>query len=242
MNILVLNPGGNSLKADLIQCHAGQRYAFEGKQLFSVAIEDIGKNPQLSILQNKKKTATQPAHAGNYEQAAAGLLRWWAHSLHQNQLPPLSEVDAIGIRVVHGAREFSQPARIDSDVISKIVALEKLAPLHNKSSVEILKPVQDQFPNVPAYAVFDTAFHRTIPEYASTYGIPQTLAEKHQIRRYGFHGISHRYLLERYAYLAGKPPAQCNIVSTHLESGCLSQLSGWENPSITQWDSRPSKV
>jgi len=75
-------------------------------------------------------------------------------------------------------------------------------------------------PNVPLYAVFDTAFHRTIPEHASRYALPPDLADKHQIRRYGFHGISHRYLVERYAHLVGKTPTACNVVSLHLESGC----------------------
>jgi len=75
-------------------------------------------------------------------------------------------------------------------------------------------------PNVPLYAVFDTAFHRTIPEHASRYALPPDLADKHQIRRYGFHGISHRYLVERYAHLVDKTPTACNVVSLHLESGC----------------------
>jgi len=75
-------------------------------------------------------------------------------------------------------------------------------------------------PNVPLYAVFDTAFHRTIPEHASRYALPPDLADKHQIRRYGFHGIYHRYLVERYAHLVGKTPTACNVVSLHLESGC----------------------
>jgi acetate kinase len=218
MNILVLNPGGNSLKAELVPCQAGQRYAFESQSQLSVTIEDIGKNPQLSILQNKKKTASEAVPAESYEQAAISLLKWWTR--RQDQLPQLSKVDAIGIRVVHGGRDFLQPARIDASVIAKIASLEKLAPLHNKSSLQILDPLQARFPSLPIYAVFDTTFHATIPEYAASYGIPRTLAEKHQIRRYGFHGISHRYLLERYAHLAGKTPEECNIVSTHLESGC----------------------
>jgi acetate kinase len=73
---------------------------------------------------------------------------------------------------------------------------------------------------MPIYGIFDTSFHRTIPEYASAYAIPVELAKRHEIRRYGFHGISHRYLLERYAHLVGRDPEDCNIVSMHLESGC----------------------
>jgi acetate kinase len=92
--------------------------------------------------------------------------------------------------------------------------------LHNKSSIEVLPPLREKLRGLRIYGVFDTAFHRTIPEHAALYAIPLDLAKRHQIRRYGFHGISHRYLLERYAFLAGKEPNECNIVSTHLESRC----------------------
>ncbi|MGA9463516.1 MAG: acetate/propionate family kinase [Terracidiphilus sp.] len=103
---------------------------------------------------------------------------------------------------------------------SSCIEFEKLAPLHNKSSIEVLQSIRTKLPGVPIYAVFDTSFHRTMPEYASRYAIDWELAERYGIRRYGFHGISHRYLLERYAPLAGKLPTNCNIVSMHLESGC----------------------
>ncbi|WP_058185612.1 acetate/propionate family kinase [Terracidiphilus gabretensis] len=220
MNVLTLNPGGNSLKADFIACHNAQRYAFEGKSRLSVSIEDIGKSPQLSIMQDKKKAATETIPAESYSQAMSSLLKWWKNQSRNNDFPQMSDVDVIAVRVVHGAHEFTKPALINSHVKARIVEFEKLAPLHNKSSIEILEPAEHQFSRVPMFAVFDTAFHRTMPDYASLYGIPTELAEKHQIRRYGFHGISHRYLLERYAFLAGKKPEQCNIVSTHLESGC----------------------
>jgi acetate kinase len=90
---------------------------------------------------------------------------------------------------------------IDTNVEKKIVAFEALAPLHNKSSVEVLAPLRQRLRNIAIYGVFETAFRRTIPEYASRYALSPELADKHQILRYGFHGISHRYLLERYAHL-----------------------------------------
>ncbi|HEY9127679.1 MAG TPA: hypothetical protein VIM62_11165, partial [Acidobacteriaceae bacterium] len=176
MNVLVLNPGGNSLKASLVQCSRDQRYAFEGQTRFSVAVEDIGKDPKLSVFQDKKKTATESIAAQDYKQAAEQQLDWWSQHTDDRQLPKLSESEAIGIRVVHGAREFLRPALMDDHVISRIEAYEKLAPLHNKSSIEILAPVQERLPTAPVYAVFDTAFHHTIPEHASVYAIPATLA------------------------------------------------------------------
>ena len=221
MNILVLNPGGNSLKTDFVRCSPGQQHAFEGQAEMTLRIEDIGKNAKLTILHVKSQTThAAPVAAESYEEAAAQALKWWTDHAEEHSLPKQSEVDAIGIRVVHGAHEFTKPALVDSLVISRIIAFESLAPLHNKSSIEILKPIRSCFSTVPIYAVFDTAFHNTIPEHAFTYAIPPELAHKHKIRRYGFHGISHRYLLERFAYLAGKFPEDCNVITTHLESGC----------------------
>lgn len=221
MKILTLNPGGNSLKAEVVECCIGQRYAFEGQTLLRVSIEGIGKTPEIAILRGKEKTTVEAIPAESYEQAATSFLRWWENQTKFDpRVPRLSDVKAIAVRVVHGARDFNQPTLIDQHVVDKIVRLEKLAPLHNKSSIEVLGPICHQFSKMPVYAIFDTAFHRTIPDRASLYAIPLDLAERHQVRRYGFHGISHRYLLERYAHLVGKDPADCNIVSMHLESGC----------------------
>ncbi len=220
MNILVINPGGNSLKAQLVRCRVGQQHAFGGQELLSVSIEGIGKEPELAVMQDKKKVATEPIEAKDFQQATANCFKWWKARPRRDQVPPLSNVDVIAVRVVHGGQEFEKPALIDWPVIEKIVEFEKLAPLHNKSSVDVLEPIRRSLPGTPIYAVFDTAFHRSMPDYASTYPIPIGLAERHQIRRYGFHGISHRYLLDRYAHLAGREPSECNIVSMHLESGC----------------------
>ena len=217
MKILSLNPGGNSLKAEIVECHVGQRYAFEGRALLSVSIEGIGKASEISLLDNKKKIATEPISAASYEEGTASLFRWWES---RTDLPQKSAIDAVAVRVVHGARDFDRPALVDQQIIDKIEQFEKLAPLHNKSSVEVLGALVGRLPGVPVYAIFDTAFHRTIPDRASRYAIPLEVADRHQIRRYGFHGISHRYLLERYAHLSGANPVDCNIVSMHLESGC----------------------
>ncbi|HTB96883.1 MAG TPA: acetate/propionate family kinase [Terracidiphilus sp.] len=219
MNIFVLNPGGNSLKADLIRCDAHQRHAFEGHELLSLSVEGIGKEPILSQLEKKKPIAREPIKAGDYTDAAASLFKWYEEHNGHN-LPALEDFNAVAIRVVHGGTEFHQPALMDAAVERKIAELEKLAPLHNKSSIEVVGPVRSKLPSTPICGVFDTAFHRTIPDFASNYAIPQELAARHHILRYGFHGISHRYLLERYAYLVGKQPEQCSIVTMHLESGC----------------------
>lgn len=219
MNILILNPGGNSLKAEIVVCQPHQQHAFDGTKLISVIIEGIGKEPMLSKYHGRKTVSSELIAARDYGQAGDSLFEW-LHRPHDEDLPQLEEIDCAGIRVVHGGLHFSAPALIDAEVERVIAELEKLAPLHNKSSLEVLAPLRKQLRDVPVYGVFDTAFHRTIPDHAALYAIPPELAGKHHIRRYGFHGISHRYLLHRYAQLAGKPVDLCTIITMHLESGC----------------------
>jgi acetate kinase len=219
MKVLVLNPGGNSLKVEIVSCQKTQRHAFEGKGLLSVGIEGIGNDATLSLYEGKKTVHTKAIKAADYGDAVSSLFRW-LESTGGDSFGGIDTLECIGLRVVHGGMNFNSPALIDAKVEEQIIALEKLAPLHNKSSIEVLPPLRNRLKGVPIYGVFDTAFHRTIPEHAALYAIPPNLTEKYQIRRYGFHGISHRYLLERYAFLAGKEPGECNIVSTHLESGC----------------------
>src|ERR1700677_1765833 len=141
MNILFLNPGGNSLKAELVRCDPQQRHAFEGTKLLSASIEGIGKKPALSRLEKKKVVSSEPIAASNYAQATESFLEWY-EELAKSDLPALVEMDAVAVRVVHGGQDFDKPALIDTAVERKIVELEKLAPLHNKSSVEILEPVR----------------------------------------------------------------------------------------------------
>jgi acetate kinase len=123
--------------------------------------------------------------------------------------------------VVHGGAEFTSPVRIDDRVVEKIDALGELAPLHNPPAVSGIRAAQKILgAAVPMVAVFDTSFHHTIPERATTYAIPYELSQKHKIRRYGFHGLAHQYDIARYAELNGKPVAQVRAVTLHLGNGC----------------------
>ena len=219
MNVLVFNPGGNSLKAEIVSCDARQRYAFEGTQRISVIVEGIGKQPKLARFRGKEQEPGEAIEAKSYAQAAESILRWFAEHAGSD-IPHPKDIDCVGLRVVHGGDRFSAPAVITGEVEQQIRDLEKLAPLHNKSAVELIGPLQRAFEQAPIYAIFDTAFHRTIPEHVRLYAIPLELSKKHAIRRYGFHGISHRYMMERYAHLVGKQPHEINLVTMHLESGC----------------------
>jgi len=121
--------------------------------------------------------------------------------------------------VVHGGDRFTAPMRIDDEVIAGIEALKELAPLHNQPAVSVIRASRNKL-GIPMVAVFDTVFHRTIPDRAKFYAIPPDLAERHKIYRYGFHGISHQYLTQRYAQIVGKFNESVNIITLHLESGC----------------------
>jgi acetate kinase len=216
MNVLVMNPGGNSLKAEVVSCSPTQTFAFEGKKIVSVILEGIGKAPCLSVMEGKKISATEPMQAKDYSEAATSLFSWLKEKRH---IVP-REIHRVGIRVVHGGRLFPEATKITPEVEHEIHNFERLAPLHNKSSLELIEPIRRILGETPLYAVFDTAFHRSIPDVASLYAIPGELAQKHNIRRFGFHGTSHRYMLERAAWLLGKTPQEVNLVTMHLESGC----------------------
>jgi acetate kinase len=212
VNVLVMNPGGNSLKVEVVSCSLTQQFASDGTKLASVILEGIGKKPCLSVLQGKQVTRTEDIQAKDYGEAAASILSW----LEEKE----QDIHCVGIRVVHGGRHFTEAVKINSQVEREIQDFERLAPLHNKSSLELIEPVRNRLSDIPLYAVFDTAFHRTIPDVASLYAIPSALAEKHGIRRFGFHGTSHRYMVERAAHLLGKRPQEIKLVTMHLESGC----------------------
>jgi acetate kinase len=211
-----MNPGGNSLKAEVIFCSPTQTHAFEGEKRVSVILEGIGKDPCLSVMDGKKISHTQQIQAKDYGEAAENLFSW----LKEKQQIAAKDIERAGIRVVHGGRHFSEATKITPEVEREIRNFERLAPLHNKSSLELIEPIRRALGETPLYAVFDTTFHRTIPDVASLYAIPSELAQKHNIRRFGFHGTSHRYMLERAAYLLGKTPQEINLVTMHLESGC----------------------
>jgi acetate kinase len=130
------------------------------------------------------------------------------------------DVKGVGHRVVHGGEEFSSSTLIDEKVLSSIEKYSVLAPLHNPPSLEGIRACTGIFKGVPQVAVFDTAFHQTMPEYAFVYGIPYEFYEKYGIRRYGFHGTSHRYVASKAADVLSMPLSDVNIITVHLGNGC----------------------
>ena len=147
----------------------------------------------------------------------------WAGEAH---LEPLADflrgcgpVDAVGHRVVHGGPRYSGPARLDDEVVGYLASISHLAPLHNPRALAGVRSVGELLPGVPAVACFDTTFHATLPPAARTYAVPREWNERWQLRRYGFHGLSHAHAVRRGAELAGRPAAELRIVSAHLGAG-----------------------
>ncbi|MEW9110253.1 acetate kinase [Cytobacillus gottheilii] len=131
----------------------------------------------------------------------------------------LDEIEGIGHRVVHGGEEFPDSALITEEVLAKISDLSELAPLHNPANITGIKAFQQVLPNVPAVAVFDTAFHQTMPEASFLYSLPYDYYTEYGIRKYGFHGTSHKYVSERAAEMLGRPIEQLRLISCHLGNG-----------------------
>lgn len=213
MNVLALNCGSSSVKFQVVTVGpdmpdpSGERCRVRG------AIERIGDSPALSLQLESDAPHREPVPASDY----GAVVRLAIEKIRSQGVP----MDAVGHRVVHGGRRLTQPVIIDRAVVSAIEALERVAPLHNAPSLAGIHATQAVLgPDVPMVAVFDTAFHAGLPDHAAWYAIPHELSVKHEIRRYGFHGISYRYVLSRYCRLVGAPADRATVVAFHLGNGC----------------------
>ncbi len=214
---LVFNPGSNSLKFELIEFSDDQQIASEAVKLASAALDGIGNQTKLSAYEGRTVIAEQNTEAPDMTAAVRVALTWLQNQ--QEVAGKLKEINFVGVRVVHGGSLFSGATRVDGDVRRGIESLEELAPLHNQSSLDILDVLSKELGGTPVFVTFDTAFHRTLPEKAWRYPIERETADRHGVRKFGFHGLSHRYMLEQYAHVLGKRKEELCLVTLHLESG-----------------------
>jgi acetate kinase len=220
MLILVVNCGSSSAKYDLFDIEKEEsscRGIVEriGEEHSALTHECVGKD-------RVHDEVTCPDH-----NRAIEIIKETLTDPDIGVLSSVDEVDGVGHRVVHGGEEFSESTPIDNKVIKSIEKFAELAPLHNPPSLEGIRSCIKIFQGVPQVAVFDTAFHHTMPEYAFCYGIPYEFYGKHGIRRYGFHGTSHRYVSEKAAELLKKPLEELNLITVHLGNGCsIAAVSG----------------
>ncbi len=214
MRALVFNPGSNSLKFEVVEVKAGQQSASEATKVVSASLDDIGKETKLSVFEGRELKRQESCEAKDMGAAVRLALAWL------RKQGAVEGLEFVGVRVVHGGAKYAGAVRVSDEVLKDIEAMEELAPLHNKSAVGILAVLKEELPETAAMVTFDTAFHRTLSEVAWRYGIEREVADKHGVRKYGFHGLSHRYMLEHYAVTVGKRPEECTLVTLHLESGC----------------------
>ena len=211
MNILVINCGSSSLKYQLINSET------EGV-LAKGLCERIGIDGMLTYQpeggEKEKSEIAMPTHTEAINAVLAALT-----NEKSGVIKSLSEVGAVGHRVVHGGEKFTSSCLINDETMKAIEECNDLAPLHNPANLIGIRACQELMPGVPMVAVFDTAFHQTMPDVAYTYGIPYEYYEKYKVRRYGFHGTSHSYVSKRTAEIVGKPYDQMKIIVCHLGNG-----------------------
>jgi acetate kinase len=222
MNVLVLNAGSSSLKFQLIRTSAEQMASDTDERLARGVIDRIGGQALLTLEVTGYPAHREAAPVRDLRGAIDQVLRWLTDPPGGAKLlGSLGEIDAVGHRVVHGGEYFQRSVLIDAEVRSRIEDTIELAPLHNPhnlSGIVSARAVLGE--KVPHAAVFDTAFHSTLPEQAYLYAIPYSLYRRHRVRRYGFHGTSHRYVAYRYRRLTGHERETTNLITLHLGNGC----------------------
>lgn len=207
--VLVINSGSSSIKYQLVDGDT-QEASISG------VIERIGQSESVitHLADGRKRTWNEqlPDHGAGLEAMVTAFDEYGT---------TLSRVGLLAVahRVVHGGERFVQPVVVDDEVEAAIGELAALAPLHNPANLEGIQVARKLFPKLPQVAVFDTAFHATIPERAHRYAVPASWREEHGVRRYGFHGTSHAYVSRRAAQMLGKSPKEVNVIVVHLGNG-----------------------
>ncbi|MFQ5879335.1 MAG: acetate/propionate family kinase [Dehalococcoidia bacterium] len=217
MKILTINCGSSTLKFQIIEADASLTAMGGEQRLAGGIVERIGGSGAVDFAIEDGEALRQPAVVADHGEATRRVLGW----LDSVGFVGAEGVQAVGHRVVHGGERFVEPTLIDHEVVEAIAALADLAPLHNAPALQAIRATREALgPGVAMVATFDTAFHRTMPERASRYAIALELADGHGIRRYGFHGLAHRYMAERYAGITAKPSEQAKLVTLQLGNGC----------------------
>ena len=212
MKTLVLNCGSSSIKYQLFEMTSGKVLAKGG-------IEKVGLDDSFLILtKDDGEKVVIKKHIPNHEEGITFILGILTDKEH-GCIQRFDEIDAVGHRVVHGGDKFASSVLVTQEVIDKLIECSKFAPLHNPANLEGIRGIQKVLPDTPQVAVFDTAFHQSMPDYAYFYALPYQAYEKYGVRRYGFHGTSHRYVSRRACEILGVPYEQQRIITAHIGNG-----------------------
>jgi acetate kinase len=222
MNVLVLNSGSSSLKFQVIDTDLETIEKKADRTLARGVLERIGSEALVNLRVEGKPPTRRTAPLRDHRAALDYVLRWLvAPETGIPGLASIGDIQAVGHRVVHGGEKFVRSVAIDDAVIDQIEDCIDLAPLHNPANLKGIYAAREIFGlGVPEVAVFDTSFHTTMPEISYLYAIPYQLYVRHRVRRYGFHGTSHRYVAYRYRLLTSRSNDETNIVTVHLGNGC----------------------
>lgn len=222
MNILILNCGSSSVKFQLIATDLELIEQNADRHLARGTIERVGGEAvvTLQVEGQKEHRATSPLRD---IRAAVDYIARWASSPDSGieEIKSIGDIQAVGHRVVHGGEHFTRSVLITNEVIRGLEECIDLAPLHNPANIKGITAARALFgEGLPQVAVFDTAFHQTLPDHAFLYALPYQLYRRYRVRRYGFHGTSHRYVAYRYRQLRGTARDETNIITLHLGNGC----------------------
>lgn len=212
MDILALNCGSSSVKYQL--------FDWDRKEVVAKGMVErviIGDSFIMHEVPGKE-TYREDSECPDHQVAIDLIIKTLLDPVH-GVLKDINQISAIGHRVVHGGEKFTCSVMIDETVLDAVKEVQHLAPLHNPPNIAGIEAAQALLPHVPHVAIFDTAFHQTMPEHAYLYPLPYDWYEKYGVRRYGFHGTSHLYVSKRASVLLGKPPKECNIVTMHIGNG-----------------------
>jgi acetate kinase len=221
MNVLVLNVGSSSLKFQLVRTDQRRLSENQDEKLARGQIERIGGEAVYSIRGADGEQVRGTESLRDHRAAVDFVVRWLVSPESDTGIESVADIAAVGHRVVHGGERFKRSVRVDDDVLRGIEETIDLAPLHNPHNLRGIQAARAALgAGVPQVAVFDTAFHQTLPERAFLYAIPYQLYRRHRVRRYGFHGTSHRYVAHRYRQLTGVEREATRVVTLHLGNGC----------------------
>lgn len=220
MNILVLNAGSSSLKFQLVDTDDASIAVSSDRRLARGQIERIGGEAILTLGVGDARPVKSTAAVRDHAAAVERVIAWLTSAESGVPLASVGEIGAVGHRVVHGGERFTRSTLIDDDVRREMEDLIELAPLHNPHNLRGIEAARSVLgPGVPQVAVFDTAFHHSLPETAYLYALPYQLYRRYRVRRYGFHGTSHRYIAYRYRQLTGRTREATKIITLHLGNG-----------------------
>ena len=220
MNILVLNVGSSTLKFQLVDTSGESIANNADRRLARGHIERIGGEAILTLQAHGQAQARTTASLRDHAAAVEHVITWLASEESGTGLRSVAAIEAVGHRVVHGGERFTHSTLVTDDVRREVEQLIDLAPLHNPHNLRGIAAARAVLgPGIPQVAVFDTAFHHSMPETAFLYALPYQLYRRHGVRRYGFHGTSHRYIAYRYRQLTERKKEAVNIITLHLGNG-----------------------